>query len=272
MAFINNIPKYRLATSGSYSTYYSTQCIPLNLPIEYLGTVEGESDTYKYTLSGENSIIIGGINNNSPFITGVSPIADDISMTRTRKSTGVSETFSVDTSLLTSSIHYLKQSTPFILTESSSRYIVNTEGAEKVTVQLDDLLQLFSNFTGTTWDSIYYFLTLSGVNAKITYPVYPAGWPNVLSSASRGWGLFYLTTALHDPSQIPITYVPISSILNGPAQANIGDEIEVDVSFPDGYKLKDATQGSGISVYNDNGYIDFTYDEAARKLRFTMPE
>lgn len=73
-------------------------------------------------------------------------------------------------------------------------------------------------------------------------------------------------------TEIPITYVPVNSILNGPAQANIGDAVEVDVSFPDGYKLKDAAQGSGISVYNDNGYIDFTYDEATRKLRFTMPE
>lgn len=77
---------------------------------------------------------------------------------------------------------------------------------------------------------------------------------------------------LYGIHEIPITYVPVSSILNGPAQANIGDAVEVDVSFPDGYKLKDATQGSGISVYNDNGYINFTYDEATRKLNFIMPQ
>lgn len=81
--------------------------------------------------------------------------------------------------------------------------------------------------------------------------------------------VFPLSTGIS--SEIPITYIPINSTLYGPAQAADGDEVEVDVSFPDGYKLKDVTQGSGISVYYDNGYIDFTYDEATRKLRFIMP-
>lgn len=70
----------------------------------------------------------------------------------------------------------------------------------------------------------------------------------------------------------PISYYEIHSNLTGPSEATAGEEVTVDVSFPDGYKLKNATQGSGIMVYNDDGYINYTYDEATNKLKFTMPE
>lgn len=84
-------------------------------------------------------------------------------------------------------------------------------------------------------------------------------------------GIFAYLSSYQPDEGYPITYMPIHSILEGPDKAPAGSAVEVNVSFPEGYKLKNATQGSGISVYDEHGYIDFAYDDATGKLTFTMP-
>lgn len=147
------------------------------------------------------------------------------------------------------------------------RYAFTSEGGS------NNVRSYFAN-RETTINGVTYYYYSENVAG---YPTYDSGsssryfipsFDDYYSSLQEGLEAIFNP----QPIEIPITYISISSILNGPAQANIGAEIEVDVSFPDGYKLKDATQGSGISVYNDNGYIEFTYDEATHKLRFIMPE
>ncbi len=88
--------------------------------------------------------------------------------------------------------------------------------------------------------------------------------------SNSSWMVYFLLGGIQ-PLQNPITYIPINSILSGPESAGAGEEVTVDVSFPDGYKLKNATQGSGISVRDQNGYVDFTYNETTRQIKFTMP-
>lgn len=63
----------------------------------------------------------------------------------------------------------------------------------------------------------------------------------------------------------PISYIPVNSILSGPSSASQGEIVNVDVSFPDGYIY----QENGISVYDKNGKIPFTYSDG--RLTFTMP-
>lgn len=62
-----------------------------------------------------------------------------------------------------------------------------------------------------------------------------------------------------------ITYIPINSTLNGPSSAVSGETVNVSVSFPDGYIY----QEQGVSIYNKDGSIPFTYDNGT--LTFTMP-
>lgn len=63
----------------------------------------------------------------------------------------------------------------------------------------------------------------------------------------------------------PITYIPISSNLTGPSSASQGEIVNVNVSFPSGYIY----QEKGISIYNKDGVIPFTYADG--QITFTMP-
>lgn len=75
----------------------------------------------------------------------------------------------------------------------------------------------------------------------------------------------YRYLAEMDRVKYPITYVPINSVLSGPESAASGETVNVSVSFPDGYIY----QEKGVSIYNKDGAIPFTYTDGT--LTFTMP-
>ena len=99
-------------------------------------------------------------------------------------------------------------------------------------------------------------------------PVYPNGaaFGDVCQWAYTNIERSVITSA---DTGIPITYLEVNSIVNGPAYGQSGSVVTCNISFPSGYEIRDTIQGSGISVYNEDGYIPFNYSNNA--LTFTVP-
>lgn len=112
--------------------------------------------------------------------------------------------------------------------------------------------QNFNNVYNEIWHYKYQTPTsLSNVNPVIT----------VFSSIDD----LLLAVTNDTPATAPIIYVPIHSTLSGPESAASGETVNVSVSFPDGYIY----QEKGVSIYNKDGVIPFTYTDGT--LSFTMP-
>jgi len=86
-------------------------------------------------------------------------------------------------------------------------------------------------------------------------------YPNVQSAIDDIWD--------GKSSVTPITYIPINSTITGPTEAESGSIVIANVTFPDGYNIKHTGEGGGISVYNQDGAIPFSYENG--QITFTMP-
>lgn len=116
---------------------------------------------------------------------------------------------------------------------------------------------VISNTWMTSDDGRYrYFMV------KITAPIYYYD-DSIITFDSAD--LMFDTIFGDTSTEVPITYIPINSVLSGPESAASGETVNVSVSFPDGYIY----QEQGVSVYNKDGAIPFTYDSGT--LTFSMP-
>lgn len=70
-------------------------------------------------------------------------------------------------------------------------------------------------------------------------------------------------------SKIPITYTTIGCTLDGPSEAESGEDVSVIVTPESGRIIREPIQGKSISVYDKNGYIPFTYTDG--NLSFKVP-
>lgn len=70
----------------------------------------------------------------------------------------------------------------------------------------------------------------------------------------------------------PITYYPTNVTLNGPAEAAVGDTVNVNCTFPTGYTMKNPTSGGDIRVTNNGVAVPYTWDNTNKRITFTMPD
>ena len=91
--------------------------------------------------------------------------------------------------------------------------------------------------------------------------------PNLFANEAEFWSA---AAAYFEPYMgVPIQYIQSNCSLTGPTNVIRGANVNVNVSFVDGYGIRDTTQGANISVYNSSGYIPFTYANGV--LSFTAP-
>lgn len=144
----------------------------------------------------------------------------------------------------------------------------------KITIR--DVFNKAKSLLGITGDTFYWSYTqvevnkLSGINI-LSSPTdrnstFPANYGNFNTSS---FGVYSIGAGEITPITIPIIYIGVNSTLSGPESAFSGDTVTADVTFPDGYNIKHIGDGGGISVYNQDGSIPFTYVDG--KITFTMP-
>lgn len=68
---------------------------------------------------------------------------------------------------------------------------------------------------------------------------------------------------------VPISYIISGCTVSGPDAAASGDTVSVSVTLNNGMVIKNPTQGNSISVYDNNGYIPFTF--SGNTLTFVVP-
>ena len=68
---------------------------------------------------------------------------------------------------------------------------------------------------------------------------------------------------------VPIEYLLINATVDGPAAASSGDTVNITITPSAGKVIVDPRQGQSISVYNKDGYINFTYTGGI--LSFVVP-
>lgn len=73
------------------------------------------------------------------------------------------------------------------------------------------------------------------------------------------------------PPDFQISYIPVNCQLSGPSTANSGDTVTVSVTPNAGHVISLPQQGGSISVYNENGYIPFTWDATNKTISFQAP-
>lgn len=111
-------------------------------------------------------------------------------------------------------------------------------------------------------DNIYYLR--AGVTISDSLPNYSLDDLSSLSltdAVKTVWGL--------GPKQI--TYIPVNCQLSGPSTANSDDSVTVQVTPNEGHVISLPQQGGSISVYNEDGYIPFTWDANNKTIKFKVP-
>lgn len=73
-------------------------------------------------------------------------------------------------------------------------------------------------------------------------------------------------------AEYPITYYPTNVNLNGPAQAAVGDTVNVNCTFPTGYTMKNPSPGGDIRVTNNGVDVPYVWDSTNKSISFTMPD
>lgn len=68
---------------------------------------------------------------------------------------------------------------------------------------------------------------------------------------------------------IPVVYAPVRCSLSGDTMVSSGDTVTVTITPDSGYKVANPQQGQSISVYNEQGYIPFTFNN--NQITFTVP-
>jgi len=143
---------------------------------------------------------------------------------------------------------------------------------------------MVSKTAGTLFGSIWRPLTYSDALYTVTASNYRGTWYYVSYSTPGMREDLGLPVSVYDsyseaiasldtatPPDFQISYIPVNCQLSGPSTANSGNSVTIQVTPNEGHVISLPQQGGSISVYNENGYIPFTWDATNKTITFTAP-